>query len=80
MKPSEYFQRQCFIAVDPGEPGLKQLIQQIGSDNLLFGSDYPHTDYKPNVVESVVALQDRLSEKIVRKLLWDNPARFYHLE
>ena len=79
LKPSEYFHRQCFIAVDPGEPGIEQLIQQIGSDNLLFGSDYPHTDYKPNIVESAVALQDRLSEKIVRKLLWDNPARFYRL-
>ena len=81
MKPSEYFRRQCFISVDPGEPGLEQVIEFLGSDdNLLFGSDYPHTDYKPDIVEAAIALRDRVPEKTVQKLLWDNPARFYQLE
>ena len=81
MKPSDYFRRQCFISVEPGEPGLEQVIEFLGSDdNLIFGSDYPHTDYKPDIVESAIALKDRVSEKTVQKLLWDNPVRFYSLE
>lgn len=79
MKPSEYFRRQCFIAIEPSESYLPQLIDAIGSDNLIFGSDYPHMDHKPNIVAEVVNLQVQLSQEIVRKIVWDNPARFYGL-
>lgn len=80
MKPSEYFRRQCFIAIEPSEPYLAETIQYIGTDNLLFGSDYPHADHKPDIIEEVVALEERLSKETVQKILWDNPARFYGME
>ena len=80
MKPSEYFRRQCFIAIEPSEPYLDRIIDDIGSDNLLFGSDYPHMDHKPDIVEKAVALQEQLGKETVQKILWDNPARFYGLE
>lgn len=79
MKPSEYFRRQCFIGVEPTEPYLGEIVEYLGVDNLLFGSDYPHTDHNPKIVEEAVALEDRLSKETVRKMLWDNPARFYQL-
>ncbi|NET59387.1 MAG: amidohydrolase [Symploca sp. SIO2E6] len=79
MKPSEYFRRQCFIAIEPSEFYLVELIEAIGSDNLIFGSDYPHMDHKPDVVAEVVALEGQLSKGTVEKILWDNPARFYGL-
>jgi uncharacterized protein len=79
MKPSEYFRRQCFISIEPEEPHLQQIIEYIGSDNLLFGSDYPHVDHGSDMTEKAVALQERLSTKTVQKLLWDNPVRFYGL-
>jgi predicted TIM-barrel fold metal-dependent hydrolase len=80
MKPSEYFRRQCFIAIEPSEPYIEQIIQYIGSDNLIFGCDYPHYDHKPDIVKKAVALQEQLSQKTMQKILWDNPARFYGLE
>ena len=80
MKPSEYFRRQCFIAIEPSEPYLSQIVQYIGSDNLIFGSDYPHMDHKPDVVEKAVALQEKLPRQTVQKILWDNAVRFYGLE
>lgn len=80
MKPSEYFRRQCFISIEPSEPYLAETIQYIGVDNLLFGSDYPHVDHKPDIIEEVVALEERLSKETVQKILWDNPARFYGME
>jgi uncharacterized protein len=80
MKPSEYFRRQCFIAIEPTEPYLAEMIQYIGSDNLIFGSDYPHYDHKPEIVKQAVDLHEQLGEETVRKILWDNPARFYGLE
>lgn len=80
MKPSEYFRRQCFIAIEPSEPYLVELIGAIGCDHLIFGSDYPHMDHNPDVVKEVVDLEKQLSQEIVRKIVWDNPVRFYGLE
>jgi predicted TIM-barrel fold metal-dependent hydrolase len=80
IKPSEYFRRQCFIAIEPSEPYLAKIVEYIGPDNILFGSDYPHMDHQPEIVTEVIALQEQLPHEIVRKILWDNPARFYDLE
>ncbi|MGD1806814.1 amidohydrolase family protein [Dapis sp. BLCC M126] len=33
-----------YIAVSPSEPYLIQIIEFIGSENIIFGSDYPHMD------------------------------------
>jgi predicted TIM-barrel fold metal-dependent hydrolase len=79
IKPSEYFHRQCFISIEPSEPYLAQILDYIGLDNILFGSDYPHGEYQPDIVDQVVALEGQLSRKTVQKILWDNPARFFGL-
>ncbi|MBE9044820.1 amidohydrolase [Pleurocapsales cyanobacterium LEGE 10410] len=80
MKPSEYFRRQCFIALEPYEPYLAEIVDYIGSDNLIFGSDYPHVDHKPSILADAVTLEEQLPKTILEKILWDNPARFYGLE
>ncbi|MEA5553437.1 amidohydrolase family protein [Anabaena cylindrica UHCC 0172] len=80
MKPSEYFRRQCFIEIEPSEPNISQVISCIGEDNLIFGSDYPHLDYDPDVVKKAVALEEQLSTEVVKKILWDNSVRFYGIE
>ena len=80
MKPSEYFRRQCFIAVEPSEAYLPQLLDYLGPDNLIFGSDYPHMDRKPNVVADMVALEQQIPQQVLQKILWDNPRKFYGLD
>jgi predicted TIM-barrel fold metal-dependent hydrolase len=80
IKPSEYFHRQCFIAIEPSEPYLDRVVRDFGVNNLLFGSDYPHMDHKQDIVERAVALQEQLGKETVQKILWDNSARFYGLE
>ena len=77
--PSEYFRRQCFISVEPSEPYLSEVIQYIGIDNLIFGSDYPHMDHNPKVVKEFLELEDKLSKYVLQKILWDNPCSFYGL-
>ena len=79
MEPSNYFKRQCFISIDPEEPYLEKIIEYIGSDNLIFGSDYPHVDHGQDMTEKVVALQERLPKKTVQAICWDNSVRFYGL-
>lgn len=79
MKPSEYFRRQCFVAIEPTEPYLGAMIDFIGADNIIIGSDFPHMDHDPHVIRDALALESTLSRDVVRKLLWDNPSRFYGL-
>ncbi|WP_293124938.1 amidohydrolase family protein [Okeania sp. SIO1I7] len=62
---------------DPSEAYLSGITEFISSDNLIFGSDYPHIDRQPDVVKNVVELEDNLSQEIVKKIVWDNPKCFY---
>jgi uncharacterized protein len=55
-------------------------IDYIGSDNLIFGSDYPHMDHQPDIVNKMIELETILSKETVEKIVWDNPRRFYGLD
>lgn len=44
MKPSEYFQRNCYMGASfPGQIDA-ETIRQIGIDRVMWGSDYPHSE------------------------------------
>ncbi|KYG02821.1 BarH protein [Sorangium cellulosum] len=76
-KPSEYFRRQCMVGLEPDEPYLPVLAEHIGVDNLLFGTDFPHLDHDDDIVDEALSLRRALPGESVRRILWDNPARFY---
>jgi uncharacterized protein len=79
VAPSEYFKRQVFVSVEPDEAGVKYVIDYIGTERLVFSTDYPHGDSKfPHAVESFLRLE--ISQDDKRKILWDNCAKFYHLD
>lgn len=42
--PSDVFRRQCFIAFEPVEHSLPLLADYVGSDRIVWASDYPHFD------------------------------------
>lgn len=76
MKPSEYFRRQCWVSVEPDETPARYTIEELGCDQLVFSTDYPHGDSKyPHAVEGFLELD--LSDDAKRRILWDNCARFY---
>jgi predicted TIM-barrel fold metal-dependent hydrolase len=74
--PSTYFKRQCIISVEPDEHPSKYMLEEFGSDNLVYSTDYPHGDSRyPKATESFLELP--FSDEDKRKILWDNCARFY---
>lgn len=79
MEPSRYFLRQCFVAIEPDENGLEHLVDTVGNDRILLGSDFPHMDHDKQIISKAVDLESSLGAETVRKLLWDNPCRFYRL-
>ena len=53
MPPSEYFKRQCWIAVEADEETVPHFIDTFGDDKLIYSTDYPHGDSKfPHAVEA----------------------------
>jgi predicted TIM-barrel fold metal-dependent hydrolase len=68
-----------YVACEADED-IPYLIRYVGEDNLLIGSDYGHNDPSEER-QLVAALQGRvdLPEEQSRKILIDNPTRFYHL-
>ncbi len=78
MAPSDYFKRQCWVSVEPDETPARRMIAELGSDQLVFSTDYPHGDSRyPAAVDYFLKLP--LSEEDKRKILWDNCARFYSI-
>jgi len=43
-RPSELFQRSCWISFEPVEGSVKVLADYIGPHKILWATDYPHPD------------------------------------
>jgi predicted TIM-barrel fold metal-dependent hydrolase len=68
-----YFQS---IEVSEGPALTQMVIDLLGPDILMFGSDYPHGEsWFPVSVDTVFSW--KLREDHMRKLLWDNATRYY---
>jgi predicted TIM-barrel fold metal-dependent hydrolase len=80
--PSYYFKRQCFISCEAGEELVGTVAEHVGDDYILLATDYPHPDavekFPERTIGDLVRNAD-LSDETKRKILWDNPARFYGL-
>ena len=42
LKPSEYFERNCFVGVSFPSPTEAKAMKKVGLDKTMWGSDYPH--------------------------------------
>ena len=44
MKPSDYIRRNCWFVAEPEEHCIGAMLDLVGEDHILWGSDYPHVD------------------------------------
>lgn len=80
LKPSEYFQTNGFVTFERDAIGV-QLIEVIGEDNVMWGSDYPHPDGTwPESQRFLEADFRGIPERIRRKVVHDNAAKLYGFE
>jgi predicted TIM-barrel fold metal-dependent hydrolase len=76
MPPSEYFKRQCYIALDVDEEPAVNAINELGAQYFVVSSDYPHSDGAfPEAIAQFLGLP--LDDAQRRQILWDNCARLY---
>ena len=56
LTPKEYFQRNCWAAVEGSEPEIESTAGLIGADRMCISTDYPHFDSNfPNVSSDLLA-------------------------
>lgn len=81
--PSEYIRENYQISSQPAEgiddpTYIKNMIELLGAENLLFSSDYPHHDFdNPDALFNV--LRGSLDEEEVKGVFGRNAKRFYGL-
>jgi len=79
MKPSDYWRRQCYATYQSDPVGIK-LLDDLGEDNVMWGSDFPHPDgIWPDSREFVARELGHLPQATRRKLVCDNAAKLYRL-
>lgn len=77
MKPSEYWRRQC-LATYQSDPVGVRLLDVMGEDNVMWGSDFPHPDgVWPDSREFLARETAGLPDATRRKLVGGNAARVY---
>ena len=79
MKPSDYWRRQCKATFQYDTIGAK-LIDDMGVESLMWGSDYPHGDgVWPESDKYIEEQFQGLPPEVVHKITCENAAKFYGL-
>ena len=77
MAPSEYWKRQCWATYQTDPIGIK-LLDELGEDKIMWGSDFPHPDgVWPDSKEYVDRELAHLPAATRRKIVCDNAAALY---
>ena len=77
MKPSDYWRRQCFATYQSDPIGLR-LLDILGEDNVIWGSDFPHPDgVWPDSKAFIEREFEHIPKTIKQKILCDNAAELY---
>jgi predicted TIM-barrel fold metal-dependent hydrolase len=79
LPPMDYVRKgNLFFSTEADDVLLPYVIDLVGEDNMVFGSDMPHGDREPFVVRKVKERKD-ISDSAKLKILESNPARLYGL-
>jgi len=80
MKPSAYWHRQCYATYQSDPIGVR-LLDILGEDNVMWGSDFPHPDgVWPDSQEFIARELGDVPETTRRKIVCGNAARLYRFD
>jgi predicted TIM-barrel fold metal-dependent hydrolase len=78
-EPSELFRRQMYVTFQDDPVGVR-LIPDIGEDNVMWASDYPHPEGTfPNSRRVIEESFGDLPAAVRRKIVGENAARLYRI-
>jgi predicted TIM-barrel fold metal-dependent hydrolase len=80
MKPSEYFRRNIWVVAEPEERTIGTVMELMGEERVLWGSDYPHIDSTLEAPRLIRQSAAPLSAARRQKLLGANAALVFPLD
>lgn len=81
LRPSEYFKRNCYIGASFMLPSEVETRKTIGSDRIMWGSDYPHSEGTfPWTREALRVTFSDVPEPECRPMLGETAAQIYGLD
>ncbi len=76
--PSDFFRANIYFTFQEDRLGLEALPAMIGTDTMMFGSDYPHAESTwPNSRRFIDDMLAGVPAEVRRKLVCDNVAKLY---
>lgn len=72
LKPSDYFRRNIWVVAEPEERTIGSVMDLLGEDRVLWGSDFPHIDSTLEAPRLIRENTAALSAERQRKLLGAN--------
>jgi predicted TIM-barrel fold metal-dependent hydrolase len=79
LRPSEYWRRQCKATFQCDRIGLK-LLEEMGVETVMWGSDYPHPDgVWPESDKAIEEQFGHLPVEVTHKMTCENASKFYGL-
>jgi predicted TIM-barrel fold metal-dependent hydrolase len=80
LTPREFFRRNFYATMWFERTNLPALVAEVGEDNILFETDFPHpTCLFPDPLATAAKNMETLSAGAQRKILGENAARLYRL-
>ena len=79
LKPSEYFERQCWISMEPDDELALDAIAHLGADKIVWAYDFPHSDSGRHPIANLESTLKRLPKSDQRKIMASNAIDLYQL-
>jgi predicted TIM-barrel fold metal-dependent hydrolase len=79
LKPSDYIRRNCYFVAEPEERSIGAMLDLVGEDRILWGSDYPHIDSSLAAPEQIRHAVADLSPTRQTAVLGENARRVFGL-
>jgi predicted TIM-barrel fold metal-dependent hydrolase len=81
MRPSEYWNRQCFVGASSISRAEVELRRETGLQTMMFGTDYPHNEGTwPTTISWLKRVLEGIPQADVRQILGENAIRCYDLD
>jgi uncharacterized protein len=77
--PSDYFRRNLWFCAEPEERTIGAMLELVGEDRILWGSDYPHVDSYLEAAQQIRRSVAGLSKARQRAVLGENARKLFGL-
>ncbi|MYE24646.1 MAG: amidohydrolase family protein [Gammaproteobacteria bacterium] len=78
-RPSDYIRRNCYFVAEPEERTISAMMDLVGEEHILWGSDYPHVDSRLDAADLMRESVGHESGKRLAGFLGENAMHVFNL-